>query len=899
MAKNKGINSGSEYTVSYGNFRGVDRNSDSSEVSSVRLSYSENMYRDYDGENAGAVESIPGFRQLFSFNGAIRGIYSQKCKDGTEYLLVHSGTSLYRLPLSEIDTAENMEFLGTLADVKSHGFAVKDNLFILDGEGIHKVDGNGAFITVCNGSEDVYIPTTYINGTHFEQRNLLTDRFSEEYLVSDPYLFCHGTRELRYTVTDSDLLHCAVSGIEESFSGAVYIPKYVNMSGRVYSVKAIQDSAFDGNTKITSVKIAEGVEKIGKYAFRSSAITRAVMSSTVREIGAHAFSRCAKLVEFFLGGKTELIGASAFEGSNGLSEVHYAGNDDDFLLIGNTDELSDMNIIFNSEDSTVRIELPISDKAKSIDSVLVDGESVSFMPVYKNDFLLSVIMSFDGEWCISGKKVKLSGILAPYSSDFSGKSSSFLDTDDGILIGGFSAVSGCRIAESFDGRIFFAGNPALPNTVFFTERDKTGENNPLYFGAMNYFNDGSGSYDTIAMLSVRDALAVFKAGDDGSGSIFYHVGAETNDSVVPKAYPVSYIHSGISAKGAALSFFDDAVFLSDVGLSALEHKSINYERSIGCRSHNVNRDLLQEDLSSASMCTWLGYLAIGVNGTVYLADSRATFIHETQNTEYEWFIVKGVGTYKSDKRVFVYSSIAPPGFSVHKNADKRCTSTVYSVFQNEDLLLYTPEDGINYSVNPTGEWTGGNFTPATIFFSHGDLLFFGTDMGDLCVFNNDKRGIAPDRIRFGKNYDEEEYTRDMGKRIHPDFYSFVNHSPRYAISTKLDNCGSPHLSKNTVKHSLVVKCKSYGSSEIHLEAGTDRSGYKEISTFSGGEADFSNIDFSTITLERDGYYSLPFAEKEKGWIEKQLTLYSDTFRSPIQIYSLSYRYRLKGKIERR
>ena len=60
MAKNKGINSGSEYTVSYGNFRGVDRNSDSSEVSSVRLSYSENMYRDYDGENAGAVESISG-----------------------------------------------------------------------------------------------------------------------------------------------------------------------------------------------------------------------------------------------------------------------------------------------------------------------------------------------------------------------------------------------------------------------------------------------------------------------------------------------------------------------------------------------------------------------------------------------------------------------------------------------------------------------------------------------------------------------------------------------------------------------------------------------------------------------------------------------------------------------
>ena len=86
---------------------------------------------------------------------------------------------------------------------------------------------------------------------------------------------------------------------------------------------------------------------------------------------------------------------------------------------------------------------------------------------------------------------------------------------------------------------------------------------------------------------------------------------------------------------------------------------------------------------------------------------------------------------------------------------------------------------------------------------------------------------------------------------------------------------------------------------MHLEVKTDRSGSKEVCTFSSGEMDLSDINFTNISFEGGDSYSIPFTEKEKGWIEKQLTLYSDTFRSPIEIYSLSYRYRIKGKVERR
>jgi hypothetical protein len=102
---------------------------------------------------------------------------------------------------------------------------------------------------------------------------------------------------------------------------------------------------------------------------------------------------------------------------------------------------------------------------------------------------------------------------------------------------------------------------------------------------------------------------------------------------MPKIYPVEYVHSGIGAIGGAVSFLDDPVFLSRGGLMALTQKAINYERSVSHRSHNVNLDLLKQDLAHASMTEWLGYLVIGAGDTAYLADSRALFKHQSGSYE--------------------------------------------------------------------------------------------------------------------------------------------------------------------------------------------------------------------------------------------------------------------------
>ena len=114
----------------------------------------------------------------------------------------------------------------------------------------------------------------------------------------------------------------------------------------------------------------------------------------------------------------------------------------------------------------------------------------------------------------------------------------------------------------------------------------------------------------------------------------------------------------------------------------------------------------------------------------------------------------------------------------------------------------------------TEEKKNGTFHPLIALASFENLLLFGTDNGDLCIFNNDKRGVAPNRIAGAADFDEAEYKKFYGRRIHPYFYSFANHGMRCGVQTSPDDCGRPDLTKNTVKHSLTLKSRLCGSGKI-------------------------------------------------------------------------------------
>ena len=104
MARNVSIKAPRQYTRSYSDFVGVELGISGGTAPTRRLAYSENMYRDYGSEEANLIESIPGYRRLTTFDGAVHEIYGQRIGDGLDCLLVHAGTGLYFFSLAKRDT---------------------------------------------------------------------------------------------------------------------------------------------------------------------------------------------------------------------------------------------------------------------------------------------------------------------------------------------------------------------------------------------------------------------------------------------------------------------------------------------------------------------------------------------------------------------------------------------------------------------------------------------------------------------------------------------------------------------------------------------------------------------------------------------------------------------------
>ena len=148
------------------------------------------------------------------------------------------------------------------------------------------------------------------------------------------------------------------------------------------------------------------------------------------------------------------------------------------------------------------------------------------------------------------------------------------------------------------------------------------------------------------------------------------------------------------------------------------------------------------------------------------------------------------------------------------------------------------------------------------------------------------------------NFSYEEYASVYGGRIHPYYYDFNTHAARYVLKTPIDNGNIPNMAKNTVKHSLTLKCRIGGvGGGVKLDVCTDRGGYRENSYIPNAVIDFSDIDFSSMVLSGYGDITLPLSEREKGWIEKQITLTLEDYQTPFIFHQLSYLFKIKGRIK--
>lgn len=91
---------------------------------------------------------------------------------------------------------------------------------------------------------------------------------------------------------------------DSELSGAIAMPAAFGDSGQ-YKTVAFQDNVFRGCTKITSVKLPEGIKEIGEAAFAGCTSLRKIeIPSSVTNVGYSAFSQCENLATIIFKGDT-------------------------------------------------------------------------------------------------------------------------------------------------------------------------------------------------------------------------------------------------------------------------------------------------------------------------------------------------------------------------------------------------------------------------------------------------------------------------------------------------------------------------------------------------------------------------------------------------------------------
>ena len=881
MAKMRNIiRSTAEYTEAFSSFRGIAPEGDNGVKN--RLAYSRNMYRDYEGECPGAIVSVPGYRKILNTVGEVDYMLSD-----VDCLIFSSQGGLYYTDTAGGGGAVKIADLSS--PICTH-FAFGGHIYFTDGVGLQRLTAEGGSYTLSQA--DPYVPLLFRNGVRAEARNLLTDMATEEFDIIDARENASESDGLSYGITDDENFLCSLIGADPSVAGEVSIPGFKKIGDFTYRVDEIGAEAFKNNTKITSVRIGEGVRRIRRMAFYGCASLETVSTpATLNGIDAAAFNSCQSLCEIYLRNGLTYIENAAFAASYNIDSVYYESGAEDFSLIAGNEALAGAEKVYNTVDNSLSITLPLSGGFESITEVTVDGKPVNYTLKTSDGMPSAITLQLATAWQYNGRLLAVRGVLPQLYSDFNGGKG-----------GGISAhglIEGCKIAAAYDGRIFLSGSPALPCAVFYATRTRDGEILPTYFGEYSYFNDGSRSNAVVSLLSVGGGLYVFKSKDDPMGEIFLHVGEDTGDDVLPRIYPVKEAFSGEYAVGATFAAADGPVFLSARGLSAIEKQSTNLERSITVRSSNIQAHLLREDLAGAKILDWMGYIAVAVGSKIFLADPRATFVGRGRNVEYEWFIIDGVGGYLGKSKVFRYASYKThPVFSIREELVDETVTEEVSQYTAPDRTYYAVRiSDIGYAVYPTDEYTYTDLIPAKNYCTVNGALAFTAGDG-IYLFNNKMRGAPPTATYLAdRGITAEEYREAYGGRLHPSYYSFDGVAPRYILRTVKTDCGVPHLTKSSVKSSLTVKLGAETSAIPTLSVTTDRGEYSEFVNIGGNCLDFLELDFSTLALCPEMDHTVAVAEKEKGWVEKDITIRSDRPSAPLTVMGMAFRYKIKGRIK--
>ena len=268
--------------------------------------------------NAVAVNDCNG--SIFRESGTMHGVI---VNSGTT---VNFGDNVQRIPawvfsncygLTSVNFGDSVTVIGEHAFENCYGLTsitivesvttIEDHAFFGCNNIIEVFNKSNLNITA--GSED--------NGhVGYYAQNIYTNESESKLTYTDDgYMFY-------YDGTDAYLM-----GYRGDETNPVLPDSFTANDGKVINSYAINDYAFQGKTKLTSVTIGDSVTAIGNNAFYGcNSLNSVTIGDYVTVIGYYAFYSCNNLASVAIGESVTKIDYGAFEYCNVLTSVYYAGD---------------------------------------------------------------------------------------------------------------------------------------------------------------------------------------------------------------------------------------------------------------------------------------------------------------------------------------------------------------------------------------------------------------------------------------------------------------------------------------------------------------------------------------------------------------------------------------------
>lgn len=174
----------------------------------------------------------------------------------------------------------------------------------------------------CESIEEIILPSTIRligNAAFYKCVNLLSITIPEG-VKSIEFLTFGNCSSLHNLVLPHSLEYIEPGALTSVKSIESYSPNFIERDGCLYSSDS-KTLIYCFNDGRTSFEVPYGIERIGSYAFKDSAIQNIYIPYSVKSIGEAAFSGCEQLQDMELPSSITEIGVGAFVGCSNLFNV--------------------------------------------------------------------------------------------------------------------------------------------------------------------------------------------------------------------------------------------------------------------------------------------------------------------------------------------------------------------------------------------------------------------------------------------------------------------------------------------------------------------------------------------------------------------------------------------------